>query len=95
MAQKYAIASLDEAHAYLDHSLLGPRLRACTQAVIDVEGRDAHAIFGAPDDLKFRSSMTLFDRAAPGDIFRTALDKFFGDKADDLTLQKLKVSDGL
>lgn len=95
MAQQYAIASLDEARAYLNHSVLGPRLRVCTQAVLDVDGRDAHAIFGSPDDLKFRSSMTLFEHAAPGDIFHAALDAFFDGKADDLTLQKLRVSDGL
>lgn len=81
MAQRFAIASLDEARAYLDHRILGPRLRECTQAVLDVEGRSAHDIFGSPDDLKFRSSMTLFAHAAPSP-FRAALDKYF-DGADD------------
>ena len=62
---------------------------ACA-AVLAVEGKSAHAIFGSPDDLKFRSSMTLFDLALPNDIFRTALDKYFDGEADPLTLQKLR-----
>jgi uncharacterized protein (DUF1810 family) len=60
MAQKYAITSLDEAKAYLQHPVLGPRLRACTQLVLNVNGRSAEEIFGYPDNLKFRSCMTLF-----------------------------------
>ncbi len=95
MAQHYALRSLDEARAYLAHPVLGPRLRECTQVVLAVEHRDAHAIFGTPDDLKFRSCMTLFDLAAPGDVFGAALDRYFGGEADPLTLQKVKVSDGL
>jgi uncharacterized protein (DUF1810 family) len=87
MAQRYAIASLEEARAYLAHDILGLRLRACTQAVLDVQGRDARAIFGSPDDLKFRSSMTLFDHSAPNDIFGAALQKYFDSKPDPLTLE--------
>jgi len=90
MAQMYAIQSLDEAHAYLAHPLLGTRLRACCEAVLAVEGRSAHQIFGSPDDLKFRSSLTLFDLASPNDIFRAALDKYFAGEPDPLTLQKLR-----
>ncbi len=90
MAQMYAIQSLDEAKAYLAHPVLGPRLRECCEAVLAVEGKTAHAIFGSPDDLKFRSSLTLFDLASPGDIFRAALDKYFGGHPDPLTLQKLR-----
>src|SRR5580692_6153851 len=60
MAQRYAIASLDEAGAYLAHPVLGPRLRDCTALALDVAGRTAHQIFGNPDDLKFHSSLTLF-----------------------------------
>jgi uncharacterized protein (DUF1810 family) len=90
MSQHYAIASLKEARAYLDHPLLGARLRDCTQAVLAVEGRSAHEIFGTPDDLKFRSSMTLFDAASPDDIFRATLDKYFAGEGDALTLQKLR-----
>ena len=86
MAQMYAIASLDEARAYLAHPILGTRLRAETQLVLDTHGKTAHAIFGAPDDLKFRSSMTLFDAASPNDIFARALEKYFSGR-DQLTLK--------
>ena len=60
MAQRYAIQSLDEARAYLNHPVLGSRLRECCEAVLGVEAKSAHAIFGSPDDLKFRSCLTLF-----------------------------------
>ncbi|TKB81960.1 MAG: DUF1810 domain-containing protein, partial [Nitrospira sp.] len=60
MAQKFAIASLEEAKAYLQHPVLGPRLRACTQLVLNVHGRSAEQILPSPDNLKFRSCMTLF-----------------------------------
>jgi len=63
-AQKYAIASRTEAEAYLTHPVLGSRLRECTELVLSIEGRTATQIFGSPDDLKFRSSMTLFDAVA-------------------------------
>jgi uncharacterized protein (DUF1810 family) len=89
MAQRYAIGSLEETRAYLAHPVLGARLRQVTQAVLDVEGRDAHAIFGSPDDMKFRSSMTLFDLAEPNTVFRAALEKYFGGETDALTLEKL------
>ena len=86
MAQRYAIGSLAEARAYLAHELLGPRLRACTAAV-NAAGGTAHEIFGAPDDLKFRSSMTLFREAAPGEpVFHAALDQYFGGEPDPATL---------
>ena len=79
MAQRYAIGSLAEARAYLAHPILGERLRACTAAVNAVAGRSAHAIFGAPDDVKFRSSLTLFAAAAPDEpLFAEALARFFG-----------------
>lgn len=90
-AQRYAISSLDEARAYLSDPVLGPRLRACTQAVTQHAGHSAHEIFGAPDDLKFRSSMTLFAEAAPADpIFMQALETFFKGERDPLTLEKLR-----
>ncbi|HVV27621.1 MAG TPA: DUF1810 domain-containing protein [Rhizomicrobium sp.] len=89
MAQLYAIASLEEARAYLAHSVLGPRLRECTQAVLNLAGHSAHDIFGAPDDMKFRSSMTLFDLAEPDGIFRAAIDRYFDGEGDPLTLQRL------
>ncbi len=61
-AQHFGIVSLDEAHAYLDHPVLGPRLEEATKAVIDAPSPSLNALFGSPDDLKFRSSMTLFER---------------------------------
>lgn len=89
-AQKFAISSLPEAAAYLDHPVLGPRLRMCTQLVNAIEGRSIEEIFGYPDHLKFHSSMTLFARAAPHERdFRAALAKFFGGTLDQLTLQRL------
>lgn len=83
MAQRYAISSLDEARAYLQHPVLSERLQTCTAAVNAVTGRSAHAIFGAPDDVKFRSSMTLFGRANPAELaFRTALARYFDGQED-------------
>lgn len=90
MARRYAISSLAEAAAYLEHPVLGPRLRECTQLVNVVEGRSIDRILGYPDDLKFRSSMTLFAKAAPDEqVFREALEKYFGGEADRLTLERL------
>jgi uncharacterized protein (DUF1810 family) len=90
MAQRYAIGSLGEARAYCAHPVLGARLRSCTEAVNAVAGRSAHAIFGAPDDVKFRSSMTLFAAAAPDEpLFAEALTRYFGGSPDPLTLAKL------
>lgn len=90
MAQMYAIASRDEASAYLAHPVLGPRLCECCEAVLAVEGKNAHQIFGSPDDLKFRSSLTLFDLVASNDIFRAALEKYFAGEQDKRTLEKLR-----
>jgi uncharacterized protein (DUF1810 family) len=90
-AQHYALASLDEARAYLAHPLLGVRLRRCTELVNRVEGRGAREIFGYPDELKFRSSMTLFARASPGprEPFAAALAKYFAGEEDSLTRRLL------
>ncbi len=89
-AQFYAIASLDEAKAYLVHPVLGPRLVECTGLVNAVEGRTAHDIFGSPDDMKFHSSMTLFALADPDvPAFGTALQKYFGGRRDTRTLDLL------
>jgi uncharacterized protein (DUF1810 family) len=89
-AQHYAIASLDEARAYLRHPVLGPRLVECTRLVNAVAGRSAREILGGPDDLKFRSSMTLFSRADPAElVFGEALKKFFGGVPDPRTLEIL------
>jgi uncharacterized protein (DUF1810 family) len=82
--------SIQEAQAYLADPVLGPRLKACTEAANGHQGRSAHAIFGSPDDMKFRSSMTLFGEATPAEpAFRTALDRYFGGKRDPLTLSRL------
>jgi uncharacterized protein (DUF1810 family) len=90
MAQRYAIASLEEARAYLAHPVLGARLRECAALVAQVQGRSIEDIFGYPDDMKFRSCMTLFSCAAPSeDIFAECLRKYFGGAADELTLAKL------
>ena len=90
MAQRYAIGSLGEACAYLAHPVLGPRLRELTAAVNGVEGRTAHAIFGSPDDFKFRSSMTLFQAAAPDEpAYRQALAKYFDGAPDPKSLALL------
>jgi len=90
-AAYYGIGSLEEAAAYLRHPVLGPRLVECTQLVNKVEDRSIREILGSPDDLKFRSSMTLFARAAEDDtVFRTALKKYFGGEPDRLTLELLR-----
>lgn len=89
-ARFFAVKSLAEARAYLAHPVLGTRLRECAAAVLGVAGRTASEIFGYPDDLKFRSSMTLFERAAPDcDLFSDALDRFFEGRRDRLTLELL------
>jgi uncharacterized protein (DUF1810 family) len=88
-ARRYAIASVAEARAYLEHPVLGARLRECTQRVNGVEGRTIEEIFGYPDHLKFRSCMTLFACAAgeagDGPLFREALRKYFAGEEDPLT----------
>jgi uncharacterized protein (DUF1810 family) len=89
-ARRFAISSRAEAKAYLSHPILGPRLCECARLACLVEGRSAHEIFGAPDDAKFRSSMTLFAEVAPeNEVFRQALRKYFGGEPDPLTLDKL------
>lgn len=89
-ARKFAIASRDEAEAYLQHPILGPRLRECARAVCRLEGLSAYQIFGHPDDMKFRSSMTLFSKvAADNDIFEEAIRKYFRGEFDNLTLERL------
>jgi uncharacterized protein (DUF1810 family) len=90
MADTFALSSLDEAAAYLGHPLLGPRLRDCAALVAGTDGRSIGEIFGSPDDLKFRSSMTLFGRAAPEEpIFAACLQKYFAGEPDPLTLARL------
>ncbi|SFI53249.1 Protein of unknown function [Bradyrhizobium sp. Gha] len=86
MSQRYAIGSRAEAESYLAHPLLGPRLVDCTRLVLAVEGRTINAILGAPDDAKFRSSMTLFGAVSDEPIFDEALAKYFAGQRDDATL---------
>jgi uncharacterized protein (DUF1810 family) len=95
-ARRFGLAGLDEARAYLAHPLLGQRLRECTRAVLAVEGRSAHEIFGTPDDLKLRSCLTLFAAAvSPGaaraeQLFSEALAKYYGGEPDPRTLELLE-----
>ena len=88
-AQHYGIASKAEAQAYWAHPLLGPRLKQCTDLVLAVDGRSARQIFGPPDDLKFRSCMTLFAQATGEPVFTRALQKYFGGEADPRTIELL------
>ncbi len=95
MAQKFAVASLAEGNAYLDHPVLGQRLRTCTELVNAVEGHSIEEIFGYPDYLKFHSSMTLFAHAAPYEpVFPVALQKFFSGGVDQFTLERLSLPRG-
>jgi uncharacterized protein (DUF1810 family) len=90
MATLFGISSRQEAEEYLQHPVLGPRLRECTQLVNLVEGRSIHQIFGSPDDMKFRSSMTLFASVAKDNqIYKDALQKYFDGKLDALTVERL------
>ena len=90
MARRFGLGSIEEAGAYLADPILGGRLMACTEAVLAHRAKSARAIFGTPDDLKFRSCMTLFSMAAPQySIFQRALDEFFGGEPDPLTVALL------
>jgi len=90
VAEAYGIASRQEAVAYLEHAVLGPRLRECTRLVNLVEGHSISLILDYPDNLKFRSSMTLFANAASDNqVFKEALRKYFGGEPDSLTLERL------
>jgi uncharacterized protein (DUF1810 family) len=86
-SRHYAIGSLDEARAYLAHPILGPRLIECTEATLTVKGRSAHDIFGSPDDMKLRSSVTLFSLVSREDsVFHRVLEKYFEGKRDERTV---------
>jgi uncharacterized protein (DUF1810 family) len=98
MAVRYAISSLEEARAYLEHAVLGPRLRESTRIVVELQGRTVGEIFRSPDDLKFHSSMTLFAKATEafakaeedsGDVFGEALKRYFGGAMDQGTMQRI------
>ncbi len=90
MARTYAISSIQEARAYLDHPVLGPRLLESTRALAALRGRSADQVLGEIDAMKLRSSMTLFARAAPVEpLFREVLDRYFGGAPDEATEQRL------
>jgi uncharacterized protein (DUF1810 family) len=89
MARRYAIRSLAEARDYLAHPVLGPRLVACAEAALAAPGT-AHDIFGPPDDLKLRSSATLFEKAAgEGSVFTRLIERFYDNQRDERTLERL------
>lgn len=93
-ARRYAIQSPDEAGAYLNHPVLGPRLVECAEAALGVAGRSAYEIFGSPDDLKLRSCATLFARVSPaGSVFERLLAKYYHGEPDDQT--RLLLGDSL
>jgi uncharacterized protein (DUF1810 family) len=90
-AAHYAVSSLDEARAYLRHEVLGPRLRECAQLVNAIQGRTIRQIFGSPDDMKVRSSMTLFARATHDNAdFVEVLARYYDGEEDPLTLARLR-----
>jgi len=90
----YAIQDLEEARAYLNHPVLGPRLVQCAEALLALEGRTAHQIFGSPDDLKLRSCLTLFACASPpGSIYERILAKYFPEGKDAKTEDLLSRQD--
>ena len=94
-AQHYAIRDRGEARAYLEHAILGPRLVECAEAVLAVTGATAAEVFGHPDDLKLRSSATLFaEISPPGSVFDRLLAKYFDGNRDPLTLERLAQSGG-
>lgn len=93
MALRYAIGSRDEAQAYLEHPLLGSRLRECAAALLAVQGKTANQILGFPDDLKLKSSMTLFASLPNADpVFRQVLERYFRGERDERTLQLLPIA---
>ena len=94
-AKRYAIKSVDEAKAYLEHPILGPRLLNCAEAVVSVEGRSAAEIFGSPDDLKLKSCATLFSCvASPGSVFDRLIEKYYAGVRDGRTLELLGTERG-
>jgi uncharacterized protein (DUF1810 family) len=90
MAQRYALASADEARAYLEHPVLGPRLLECCEALLALPTDDPVAVLGPIDATKLRSSMTLFERAQPDEpVFGRVLEKYHDGARDDATLERL------
>ncbi|BCU06697.1 DUF1810 domain-containing protein [Allochromatium tepidum] len=94
-ACRYALRDLDEARAYLDHPLLGVRLRECAEVLLAIKGRSAREILGSPDDLKLGSSATLFAQISPpGSVFHQLLERYCGGRPDRLTLECLSAESG-
>jgi len=89
MAQRYAVSGLEEARAYLAHPILGVRLRECCEALLGVEGKSVYEILGSPDDMKLKSSMTLFDFVEPRSVFVEVLVKYYEGQRDGRTLELL------
>lgn len=89
-SQFYGISGIEEATAYLQHPVLGPRLREVSEAILNLPSTDPREVFGGIDALKLRSSMTLFDRVSPDDIFSRVLDKYFSSRRDPRTLKILE-----
>jgi uncharacterized protein (DUF1810 family) len=93
MADRYGISGIEEARAYLAHPVLGPRLRECARVVAAIERGSAEEVFGWPDNLKVRSSMTLFSMATDDDAeFRAVLDRFYGGELDPVTVERLSAA---
>lgn len=90
VAWYYGIEDLSEAKVYLEHPILGQRLREITRAALELPEKDPMKIFGWPDNMKFRSCMTLFAQVSEDDLFARALNKFFGGQEDSMTLELLK-----
>jgi uncharacterized protein (DUF1810 family) len=89
-AQRYAVSGLAEAHAYLAHPVLGPRLVEASQALLELSGRDPVRVLGSTDAMKLRSSMTLFEAAAPDErVFGEVLERYFGGERDEATTTRL------
>ena len=94
-SRHYAIKSLEESMAYMDHPVLGPRLRECVDALLAVTGRSAHEIFGSPDDMKLKSCMTLFAQISREECaFQNVLDKYFDGQPDQRTLALIQGEGG-
>jgi uncharacterized protein (DUF1810 family) len=90
MAQTYALSGTQEAAAYLAHPILGPRLHECVAALLQLPGDDPEEVLGGTDAQKLRSSMTLFEAAAPDDtVFGAVLDKYFGGSRDEATTARI------
>lgn len=90
MSQRFAISGPDEARAYLQHPVLGPRLVECMQAVLQIKGKSAEDIFGSPDDMKLRSCATLYAAVSPPEsVFQQVLDRYFDGQRDEQTLSRL------